>query len=78
MEDNITKHQFLKKEDYYETRRVGNRGKTDKRCEYCSKIITKGTPHNVHHFYPEFNAYPTHTECSDQFIKSLRIEEESD
>jgi hypothetical protein len=72
MEETITieKHEYLKEEDYYETRSV-NSGRTDKRCEYCGNIISKGVPHKMHHFYPEFESYPTHTYCMDNFIKSL-------
>lgn len=77
MENIRITHEFLKEEDYYENRPVGNRGKSDKYCEHCQKIILKGTPHDVHYFYPEFNAYPTHKKCSDKFKESLLTEEES-
>jgi hypothetical protein len=33
-------------------------------------------PHDMHHFYPEFDAYPTHLDCSDAFVKSLLKEGE--
>lgn len=77
MENTRIPHEYLKAEDYYENRPVG-KGKSDKPCRHCDKIIPKGIPHDVHYFYPEFNAYPTHKECSDKFGESLRTEEEDD
>lgn len=68
----IEQHEYLLKEDYYELRGVGTRAKSDKDCEHCGEIIPKGEPHDNHHFYPEFNCYPTHKNCSEAFIKSLR------
>lgn len=67
----IEKHEFLLAEDYYESRSVGTKARSDKYCNHCGKIIPKGTPHDMHHFYPEFDAYATHKECSENFIKSL-------
>jgi hypothetical protein len=67
----MNQHEYLRLEDYYESRSVGTKARRDKRCEYCGKNIPKGTPHDMHHFYPEFNSYPTHKECSDNFVKSL-------
>ena len=80
----MKKHEYLKEEDYYESRSVG-KGRTDKTCEHCGKTIPKGSPHEVHHFYPEFESYPTHTmdpitgdslkpgekSCSELFEESL-------
>jgi len=68
------KHEYLTKEDYYESRDVGTRARSDKWCEHCGKIIPQGTPHEMHHFYPEFDAYPTHKKCSEPFKESLRNE----
>ena len=65
------KHEYLKKEDYYEARSVGTKAHSSKICEFCNKNIPKGTPHDMHHFYPEFTAYATHKACSSKFIKSL-------
>jgi hypothetical protein len=65
------KHEYLKREDYYENRPVGTGGRKDKWCSHCGGPIDKGIPHDVHHFYPEFTAYPTHTECTEAFKKSL-------
>jgi hypothetical protein len=68
----MTKHEYLKRSDYYENRSVGKGAKSDKYCDHCGKIIKKGIPHDVHHFYPEFDSYPTHKKCTESFIKSLR------
>ena len=65
------KHEYLLEEEYYESRSVGTKAKFDKTCEYCGKNIPKGKPHEMHHFYPEFYAYPTHLECSEKFKESL-------
>lgn len=65
------KHEYLKAEDYYENRPVGTRGKKMKTCRHCENVIAAGEPHDVHHFYPEFDAYPTHTKCTKDFIDSL-------
>lgn len=65
------KHEFLLEEDYYESKSVGTKARSDKWCNHCGKQIPKGIPHDIHHFYPEFNAYPTHKECSEDFIESL-------
>jgi hypothetical protein len=54
------KHEYLTRKDYYESRSVGKRAHSDKTCEHCGKTIKKGTPHLMHHFYPEFNSYATH------------------
>jgi hypothetical protein len=67
----MKKHEYLKREDLYETREVG-KGRSDKTCEHCDKTIKKGTRHKVHHFYPEFADYATHLKCSEDFIASLR------
>ena len=53
-------------EEYYESRSVGTKARSDKTCVQCGKIIPKGTPHVMHHFYPEFEAYATQTQESDQ------------
>ena len=67
----VEKHEYLKEEDYYESRSIGTKARSNKTCDYCGKSIKMGTPHDMHHFYPEFYAYPTHKECSEKFIKSL-------
>lgn len=67
----MEKHEYLKKENYYENRPVGTRGKSSKCCSHCDSRIPKGTPHDVHYFYPEFVAYPTHKKCTNKFIESL-------
>lgn len=67
----IKKHEYLTDEDYYESRSVGTKARSDKQCTHCGKIIPKGEPHEMHHFYPEFTAYPTHKDCINDFMKSL-------
>lgn len=67
----IGKHEYLRAEEYYESRGVGTGARSNKTCEHCGDNITKGQPHDMHHFYPDFNAYATHKRCSDPFIKSL-------
>ena len=64
------KHEYLEAENYYENRPVKS-GRSTKTCEHCGKSISMGTPHDVHHFYPEFYSYPTHKSCSSAFINSL-------
>jgi hypothetical protein len=68
----MEQHEYLLKENYYEARSVGTGARSSKTCEQCGKTISKGTPHEMHHFYPEFNSYATHIECSKDFIASLR------
>ena len=65
------RHEYLKSENYYESKHVGTRAKGDKTCECCFEVIKKGTPHLMHHFYPEFQAYATHIECENAFKESL-------
>lgn len=65
------KHEYLKANEFYETRSVGTRAHSDKGCEHCGGIIKKGTPHDMNYFYPEFSAYATHKECTQLFIDSL-------
>lgn len=67
----IVYHEYLREEDYYESRSVGTKARSDKTCEHCGQKIPKGTPHLTHHFYPEFDAYPTHLECDAPFRASL-------
>lgn len=67
----LGKHEYLKADDYYEARGVGTGARSNKTCEHCGKSIPKGIPHDMHHFYPEFEAYPTHKKCSTKFINSL-------
>lgn len=71
MEKEEKKHEYLEKRNYYESRNVGTKARSDKWCEHCGEIIKKGTPHVMHHFYPEFYAYATHKECSQKFYDSL-------
>lgn len=61
----MNKHEYLERENFYETRSVGKKGRITKMCAHCGKDIPKGQPHDVHHFYPEFEAYPTHIMNSD-------------
>lgn len=71
----VVKHEYLLREEYYESKSV-NKGRTDKTCEYCGKTIPQGTPHDMHHFYPEFTAYAVHKKCHDNFLESLLTEED--
>lgn len=64
------KHEYLQKENFYETRSV-KKGKSQKTCGHCGKTIGIGMPCDTHHFYPEFASYSTHLSCSDAFLKSL-------
>ena len=68
-------HEYLREEDYYETKSVG-RGRSDYWCEHCGEIIPEGESHDTHKFYPEFSTYRTHKKCSDKFIESLRTDED--
>jgi hypothetical protein len=68
----MKQHEYLLKKDHYETRDVGTKARSDKECEFCGKTIPKGMPHEVHHFYPEFESYPTHIKCTPKFMASLR------
>jgi hypothetical protein len=63
---------YNSRENYYESKNVGTRAKSNKTCVTCGKTINIGTPHEMHHFYPEFNAVPTHKECVKQFMKNLK------
>lgn len=72
---NNKKHEYLTKKEFYETRSVGTRARSDKRCEHCGKTIPQGTPHDLHHFYPEFTSYPTHKDCTKPFLESLNDNE---
>ena len=73
-----TKHSYLREEDYYESRSIGSRARSDKRCEHCGLYILAGDPHTVHIFYPEFTAYPTHNHCNDAFKSSLLTQKDID
>lgn len=64
------KHEYLREEDYYECNSVG-KGRIEKTCSHCGKTIGKGTSHDVHKFYPDFDSEPTHKKCTDEFMKSL-------
>lgn len=68
--EGVKKHECLRYEDYYESRTV-SKGRSDKTCEHCGKSIPIGMKHDMHHFYPEFESYPVHLECSDDFLNSL-------
>lgn len=59
------------KEDYYETNSVGA-GRTSYTCEFCNKNIPKGSPSDVHKFYPEYIGVRTHQTCSKKFLSKLR------
>lgn len=72
----IKKHEWLRLEDYYESRSTGTKARTNKTCVCCGGSIPKGTPHDMHHFYPEFYAVAVHKNCHDDFMKSLLTEED--
>jgi hypothetical protein len=78
MSDKIERipHEYLTEENYYENRPVGS-GRSDKYCEHCGNVISKGVSHDVHKFYPEFNSYPTHKKCTKPFMASLLTTEEA-
>ena len=83
----MNKHEYLRKENYYQSNLVGTKARCDKHCEYCGRIIPKGQPHESHKFYDsgDWPTYPTHImhpiygdslnkgqeSCSQLFIKSL-------
>lgn len=67
----IRKHEYLRKEDYYETRSV-QKGRSQKICEHCEGTIGIGKPCDTHHFYPEFASHSTHLSCTEAFMKSLK------
>ena len=71
----IVKHEYLEAENYYESRSV-NKGRSSKTCEHCGGNIPVGMKHDMHHFYPEFQAYAVHINCHDDFIASLLTEED--
>lgn len=79
------KHANLLEKEYYDCKKVGS-GRKDKICEHCKLTIPVGEPHHVHYFVPDpntppdpnqspnqtpFRSFPTHKECSDDFISSL-------
>ena len=68
-------HEYLRAEDYYESNQVKS-GRKVKTCAHCNKEIPIGTAHDVHKFYPDYNSYSTHKECTDVFKLSLRTSEE--
>ena len=74
----MKQHEYLQAENYYESKSVGTGARSSKTCEHCGKTINKGTPHEMHHFYPEFQSYATHKECSTPFIESLRNDGDED
>ena len=71
-------HEYLLKEDYYETNNIGTRARGDYYCGQCGKVIPKGEPHENHKFYPEFEGVRTHSDCSESFLDSLRTEDEQE
>lgn len=62
------------KKNYYETQSV-QKGKSSYSCECCGKNIPKGTPSDVHKYYPEFMGYRTHPKCSSKFLAGDWCEE---
>lgn len=72
---NRTPHEYLLAEDYYETKGVSS-GRDTYYCAHCGGVIRKGSPSDVHKFYPEFDSHRTHVKCSDKFLESLRTEED--
>lgn len=71
MPNKVEKHEYLERENYYETKGVGTKARSNKTCNHCGETIPMGEPHDVHYFYPEFASYPTHTKCTDDFMESL-------
>lgn len=74
---NRTPHEFLRAEDYYESKTVSS-GRDTYHCEHCGGVIRKGNSSEVHKFYPEFSGYRTHIKCSSDFVDSLRTDEDGD
>lgn len=66
------KEWYEDKDNYYESRSVGTRAKSDKSCIVCGKTIKMGTPHKTHHFYPEFSSVTTHEGCVKKFMENLK------
>ena len=69
----MTKHEYLKKDYYYESSIV-NKGRSNKVCEHCDNGIPIGVRHKVHKFYSDdgdYPTYPTHINCSEDFKESL-------
>ncbi len=56
--------------DYYESRSVGA-GRSSYSCQHCGKRIETGKPSQVHTFYPEFQGYRTHPECTNEWLKKI-------
>lgn len=71
-EEEGSMYSYLKKEDYYESKSIGTKARSNKVCVHCNTVIPQGEPHQMHHFYPEFDAYATHTRCTDDFIAKLK------
>jgi len=55
----MKKHEYLTNEDHYESSFV-SKGRKDKICEHCKKLIPKGTKHEVHKFYDDDGGYPNY------------------
>jgi hypothetical protein len=68
----IKKHEYLLEEEFYEFNHIGTKARSDKWCGHCGKIIPKGEPHLVSKFYPEFEGPAIHTNCEEEFLKSLK------
>lgn len=64
------KHEYLLK-DNSSGSRIVKKGRLDKICEHCNKIIPIGTSHLVYSFYPDFHNYAIHESCSLLFENSL-------
>lgn len=62
---------FLEEENFYELNSVGTKARSNKTCSCCGKSIPMGTPHKVAKFYPEFDNYPLHEECVEEFKSDL-------
>jgi hypothetical protein len=69
--NNLQKHEYLQREEFYEFRNIGTKARSSKTCDHCGKTIPQGEPHLVATFDPEFNGYPIHKECEAGFMNSL-------
>lgn len=55
-------------QDYYDSKLVSS-GRKDYYCDCCGELIPKGTPSQVHSFYPfDSSGCRTHTKCSKKFL----------
>lgn len=57
-------------DEFIETKKIGTRARSTKKCVVCKGPIVQGNPHDVHYFY-EYACYPTHKDCSEEFLRTL-------